>query len=69
MPLAAFIELVQHPTVAVSNADGLQAKWATRETEAETEADSCDKSGCHGNLRGPTPPENAIPPKRNRRTY
>ena len=38
MPLAAFIELIQHPTVAVSNADGLQAKWATRETEAETEA-------------------------------
>lgn len=39
MPLAAFIELIQHPTVAVSNADGLQAKWATRETEAETEAE------------------------------
>jgi len=42
MPLAAFIELIQHPTVAVSNADGLQAKWATRETEAETEADKDD---------------------------
>jgi len=48
MPLAAFIELIQHPTVAVSNADGLQAKWATRETEAETEAGNVT-----GNLRGP----------------
>ena len=48
MPLAAFIELIQHPTVAVSNADGLQAKWATRETEADTEAGDVT-----GNLRGP----------------
>ena len=51
MPLAAFIELIQHPTVAVSNADGLQAKWATRETEAETEAGDVT-----GNLRGPQCP-------------
>ncbi|CAJ1394142.1 unnamed protein product [Effrenium voratum] len=31
VPLAAFVELVQQPVVAVANADGVSAKWATRE--------------------------------------
>ncbi|CAJ1366971.1 unnamed protein product [Effrenium voratum] len=44
VPLAAFVELVQQPVVAVANADGVSAKWATREKTEEAEKPQAAKA-------------------------